>query len=150
MFITLIHCTRKESACRIRDAVERVHDGGIGPLPFHKGNNRAEVRFYKSITYNFVVYQNGIETSFLQSFAHPETSKWFSIISGVIIMCVLCQQISQNRCFGNVNMTSYRDVTNIVCSVTMTNVRHCSKLEFCRGIHSSNRPGITRPLHATE
>jgi len=53
--------------------------------------------------------------------------------------------------FANVNMTSYCDVTNNVCPVTMTTIRHCSIPEFGRG--ASNQTvalGITRPLHATE
>jgi len=53
--------------------------------------------------------------------------------------------------FGNVNMTSYCDVTNNVHPVTMTTtIRHCSMPEFGRG--ASNQavaPGITRLLHAT-
>jgi len=47
-------------------------------------------------------------------------------------------------------MTSYCDVTSSVYPVKMTNIRHCSILEFGRG--ASNQavaPGITRPLHAT-
>ena len=51
---------------------------------------------------------------------------------------------------GNVNMTSYCDVTNSVYPVIMTTIRHCSILEF--GTGASNQavtPGITRPLHTT-
>jgi len=62
----------------------------------------------------------------------------------------LCRQTTPKRWFANVNMTSYRDVTNSVYPVTMTTIRHCSILEFGRG--ASNQavdPGITRPLHAT-
>jgi len=31
-----------------------------------------------------MAYQDRIETNLLQLFAHPETSEWFSIISGII------------------------------------------------------------------
>jgi len=30
-----------------------------------------------------MVYQDQIETNLLQLFAHPETSEWFSMISGI-------------------------------------------------------------------
>jgi len=33
---------------------------------------------------NFMIYQDGLETIFLQLFAHPEHSEYFSIISVII------------------------------------------------------------------
>jgi len=60
---------------KIRDVGERGHDGGIAPLPFHKGAMGAEVPFYKSTIGNFMVYQDQLETFLLQLFAHPETSE---------------------------------------------------------------------------
>ena len=43
------------------------------------------------------------------------------------------------------------DLTNSVCPVTMTTIRHCSILEFGRGAcNQALAPGITRPLHATD
>ena len=48
-----------------------MHDGGRGD-------------FYKSIIGNFMVYHDRIETKLLELFAHPETSEWFSRISGII------------------------------------------------------------------
>jgi len=47
-------------------------------------------------------------------------------------------------------MTSCCDVTNSVCPVTKTTIRHCSTLAFVRGeYHEAVAPGITRTLHAT-
>jgi len=54
-----------------RDTGNGVHDGGRGD-------------FYKSIIGNFMVYHDRIETKLLELFAHPETSEWFSRISGII------------------------------------------------------------------
>jgi len=68
---------------KLRDAGERVHDGAF-PLPFHKEGNVARGVFLWSIIGNFMAYQDRIETNLLQLFAHPETSEWFSIISGII------------------------------------------------------------------
>jgi len=67
-----------------RDAKERGHDGDISPLPFHKGGKGAAVPFYENVIGNFMVCQVRIETNLLQLFAHPETSGWFSIFSGII------------------------------------------------------------------
>jgi len=53
------------------DAGERVHDMGIKPLPFHKGDNGCGGPFRKSIICNFMVYHERIETNLLQIFAHP-------------------------------------------------------------------------------
>jgi len=45
-------------------------------------------------------------------------------------------------------MSSYCDVINSVCPVTMTNKRRCSILEFGRGAYDQAVAlGITRPLH---
>jgi len=63
---------------------------------------------------------------------------------------MLCQQTLSKGWFANVNMTSCYDVTNSVCPVTMTTIRHCSILEI--GMGASNQavvPGITRLVHAT-
>ena len=67
------------------------------------------------------------------------------------IICILYQHTSPNAGLENANMSSYCDVTKSVYPVTMTTVRHCSKLEFGRG-HTIKQiaPGITRPLHATD
>jgi len=47
-------------------------------------------------------------------------------------------------------MTSGCDVTNSVCPVAKTTIRHCSTLAFVRGAYNQAvAPGITRPLHAT-
>jgi len=47
-------------------------------------------------------------------------------------------------------MTSCCDVTNSVCPVTKTTIRHCSTLVVVRGAYNQAvAPGITRPLHAT-
>jgi len=45
---------KKES----RDSGERWNDGGIAPLPFHKGATGEEVPFHNRIIGNFMVYQN--------------------------------------------------------------------------------------------
>jgi len=47
-------------------------------------NTRNYRKVEGSVIGNFMVYQDGIETYLLQVFAHPETSHWFSIISGII------------------------------------------------------------------
>jgi len=61
-----------------------VHDGGISPLVLHKGDNGGGGAFFiKNIVRSFMVYQDRIETNLLQQLAHPETSEWFSIISGI-------------------------------------------------------------------
>jgi len=60
------------------------------------------------------------------------------------------QQTSPKRWFANRNMTSCCDVTNSVCPVRKTTMRHCSTLAFVRGAYNQAvTPGITRPLHAT-
>ena len=47
-------------------------------------------------------------------------------------------------------MTSCCDVTNSVCPVTMTTIRHCSTPALVRGAYNQAvAPDITRPLHAT-
>jgi len=35
--------------------------------------------FHNGIIYNFVLYQDRLETNLLQLFRHPEYSEWFSI-----------------------------------------------------------------------
>ena len=62
---------------------------------------------------------------------------------------MLCQQISPKRWFGNVNTTSYCDVTNIVYPVTMTTKRHCSILEFGRGHPIKQSPRASPDLCTT-
>jgi len=42
------------------------------------------VPFHNSIIGNFMAYQGRFETNLLQLFVHPESSEWFSIISGII------------------------------------------------------------------
>jgi len=60
------------------------------------------------------------------------------------------QQTTPKRWFANRNMTSFCDVTNSVCPVTKTTIRHCSTLAFVRGAYDQAvAPGITRPPHAT-
>jgi len=44
----------------------------------------ADVPYQKSGISNFMFYQDQIETNLLQLFAHPETSRWFHIIFGII------------------------------------------------------------------
>jgi len=59
-------------------------------------------------------------------------------------ICRLYQKNSPKRCFGNVNMTSYCNITNCVYPVTITTIRHCSVLEFGNlvgGVQLSSRPG---------
>jgi len=47
-----------------------------------------------------------------------------------------------------VSMTSYYDVTNSVYAITITILRHYSKLEFRRGRAVSIRPGRHKaPVH---
>jgi len=58
------------------DVGERGDDVGIAPLPFHMGGTGAEVPFHESITGNFMVYQDQLETFLLQLFAHPVTSEF--------------------------------------------------------------------------
>jgi len=53
---------------------------------------------------------------------------------------MLCQQTSPKRWLANVNMTPYYVFANSLYPVTMTTIRCCSILEFCRGIQSSSRP----------
>jgi len=49
-----------------------------------------------------------------------------------------------------VNMTSSYDVTNCVYPVKMTNIHHCSILEFGKGpTNQAVAPGIIIPRHAT-
>jgi len=55
------------------------------------------------------------------------------------IISVLCQQTSPKRCFANVNMTSYCDVTNSVYPVTMTTIRHWSIMDLLGG-HTIKQP----------
>jgi len=66
----------------------------MGALPpaLSQGGTRADVPFYKSIIGNFMVDQNWLETNLLQLIVHPETSDWFSIISGIIFW-------GQSRCW---------------------------------------------------
>ena len=73
-------------ASRSRKAGERGKSGAIIALLFQKGSNGegTEVPFHHSITGNFMVYQDRIETNLLQLFAHPEISERFSIISVLI------------------------------------------------------------------
>jgi len=53
---------------------------GHCPLALSKGGNRrTEVPFHNSVTSNFIVYQDRLETNLLQPFAHPENFEWFSI-----------------------------------------------------------------------
>jgi len=60
------------------------------------------------------------------------------------------QQTSPKLWFANRNMMSCYDVTNSVCPVTKTTIRHCSTLAFGRGSYNQAvAPGITRPLHTT-
>jgi len=40
--------------------------------------------FHNSITGNFAVYQDRLETNLLQLFEHPQNSEFFSITSGII------------------------------------------------------------------
>jgi len=61
-----------------------VHGQGISPLLFIKGATEETVSFYEDIIGNFMVYQDRTETYLLQLFTHPESSEWFSIISGII------------------------------------------------------------------
>ena len=58
------------------------------------------------------------------------------------IICMLCQETSTKHWFANVNMTSYCDITDSVCPVTMTTICHCSILEIGMGhtIKQSIRP----------
>jgi len=49
-------------------------------LPFQKGAAGVEVPFHNSIIGHFIVYQDRLETYFLQVFVHPESSGWFSVI----------------------------------------------------------------------
>jgi len=58
----------------LRDAGTGVHGGAMGE----------QVPLHNSIIGNFMVYQDRLETSFLQLFAHTENSEWFSIISAII------------------------------------------------------------------
>jgi len=59
-------------------------------------------------------------------------------------------QTSAKRWFTNRNMTSCCDVTNSVCPVTMTTIRHCSTPAFVKGAYNQAvAPGVTRALHAT-
>jgi len=66
------------------DARERMHDGALSPCPFIRGAMGADMPFYKSITRNFMAYQDRIQANLLQLFVHPGTSEWFSTISGII------------------------------------------------------------------
>jgi len=54
----------------LRGAGERVHDEALPPRTFHKGGNGGGGASSKSITCNFQVYQDRIETNLLQPFAH--------------------------------------------------------------------------------
>jgi len=53
-------------------------------------------------------------------------------VSPCRIICMLCQQTSSKRCFANVSITSYCDVT--------TTIRHCSLLEFGKGYTIKQSP----------
>ena len=68
----------------IKVAGEGVHDRALTPYPFIRGSPGAEVPLCKCIIGNVMVYHDRSETNLLQPFAHPETSEWFSIISGII------------------------------------------------------------------
>ena len=67
-----------------RDSGERMHDRALSPCPVIKGATGQRCLFIKNIVSNSMVHQDRIETNFLQLFAHPDTSSWFSIISGII------------------------------------------------------------------
>ena len=70
--------------------------------------------------------------------------------SGCRIICMWPQQTSPKRWFGNVNVTSYWNITNSVYPVKMSTIRHYSILELCMGTNNQVvAPGFTRPLHAT-
>jgi len=56
---------------------------------------------------------------------------------------MLCQQTSPKRWFANVNTTSYFEVTNIVYPQLMTNIRHCSMLEFGGGHTIKQTPRLS-------
>jgi len=60
-------------------------------------------------------------------------------------MCMLCQPTSSKRWFAYVNMTSYCDVTNSACPITIITIRHCWDCSYNQAVAM----GITRPLHAT-
>jgi len=65
------------------------------------------------------------------------------------IICMLGQQTSPRRWFGNLNMMSYWDVTNSIYLATTT-IYHCTILEFGKGAYNQAIIlCITRPLHAT-
>ena len=63
-------------------------------------------------------------------------------------ICNFCQQTSPNHWFANVNMTSYRDVTNSAYLLTMTTMGlcHCSILEFGRGHPMKQSPRASLDL----
>ena len=54
--------------------------GASPTCPLNGGQRGRRCRFQNIIVSNFVAYQDRIDTNLLQLFAHPEDSKWFSII----------------------------------------------------------------------
>jgi len=61
--------------------VNALRDAGTGVHGWAMGE---QVPLHNSIIGNLMVYQDRLETSFLQLFAHTENSEWFSIISAII------------------------------------------------------------------
>jgi len=106
-------------------------------------------RKFRKIFYNFCYYfwgqhcwwteTNIIGNDFFVIYKFPLPSTIFLLPLPYRCSGVLCQKSSPKRWFANVNMTSYCDVTNMEYPVTITTIRHCSIIEFGRGIQSSSR-----------
>jgi len=60
------------------------YNGALLPCPYIRGTTGALVPFHNSIIGHFIVYKDRVERNLLQLFAHPEDSKWFSIIFFII------------------------------------------------------------------
>jgi len=63
---------------------------------------------------------------------------------------MLSINFTKTLALANVNMTLYYDVKNSMYTVTITTIRHCSKLEFGSGASKAFCPGIKRPQHAAK
>ena len=85
--------------------------GALSPPP-----PTSNTAFHNSITGNFVVYQDRLETYSLQLFEHPENSEWFSTISVIIF---------------EVNTVDEQKQTLLVTIFLFFISFHCSKIFYC-------------------
>jgi len=91
-------------------------NGALLPCPYIKGATGALVPFHNSIIRHFIVYKDLVETNLLQLFAHPEDSKWFSIIFVIIFEISIVTEQKQSQ-----------SITIFLSFVSF----HCPQLFYC-------------------